>query len=126
MRYRFLFLLVSVLAAWPLVRAAAQAPDTAALASHRTVAVLPFEVTLDGLRLRYLPYYMGTDSTAATQQKLSAEQQQEARQVAYQMQQGVADSLSSNSPSTATGCSFSRWPKPTSACKRLASATKRC
>lgn len=98
MRYRFLFLLVSALAAWPLRHAAAQVPDTAALASHRTVAVLPFEVTLDGLRLRYLPYYMGTDSTAATQQKLSAEQQQEARQVAYQMQQGVADQLLKQQP----------------------------
>jgi hypothetical protein len=98
MRYLFLFLLVSVLAAWRPQCAAAQVPDTSALASHRTVAVLPFEVTLDGLRLRYMPYYMGVDSTAATQHKLSAEQQQEASQVAYQMQQAVAEQLLKQQP----------------------------
>lgn len=98
MRYCFFFLLVSVLAVWWPKHAAAQTLDAAALASHHTVAVLPFEVAVDGLRLHYIRYYMGIDSTTATQQRLSAEQQQEARQAAYQMQALVHKQLLKKQP----------------------------
>ncbi|RYY18271.1 MAG: hypothetical protein EOO36_08590 [Cytophagaceae bacterium] len=98
MRYRFLFLLVRVLVAGVPRLAAAQTLDAAALAGHHTVAVLPFEVSVDGLRLHYLRYYIGIDSTAATQQHLSAEQQQEARQAAYQMQALVHRQLLKKQP----------------------------
>ena len=61
----------------------------AALAGHRTVAILPFEVTQDRLRARDIRYG-GADTAAATRQRLSQErtarQQREIQTTAYRLQ----------------------------------------
>lgn len=79
MRSCLFFLLLGGLLGWQPGQAAAQTFEAAALASHKVVAVLPFEATLEGLRMRDLRH-LGTADT------MSAAQQQEARKVAYQMQ----------------------------------------
>lgn len=90
------FLLICLkgwLLAGPLGWAAAQtAPptDAALLATHHTVAILPFEATVRLPRMRDMLYPSATDTSAAhrqqVQQQLNATHQQEQLDVAYQLQ----------------------------------------
>ncbi|WP_019946362.1 hypothetical protein [Hymenobacter aerophilus] len=83
--------------------------DAPALAAHRTVAVLPFEVSQDRIRLRDIRYG-GTDTTAATEQRIvgewTAAQQREAKAVAYQLQQQLLSQLQAQRPAAGYSVQF--------------------
>jgi hypothetical protein len=89
MKRLILLLLGSMLALRATGQVAVRTLEPTALAGHRAVAILPFEVTQARFRARDLRY-LGTDTTAATrkrvQQEWTAQQQQEIRVTAYQLQ----------------------------------------
>lgn len=89
MKRLILLLLGSVLALQAAAQVAVRTLEPAALAGHRAVAILPFEVAQDRLRARDIRYG-GTDTTAATARRASqawaARQRQEIRTTAYQLQ----------------------------------------
>ncbi len=102
MRPFFLFLLVSLLASCAAPgRSTVQTLNGTALATHRTVAILPFEVEQDRIRLNDI-HYMDTDTTLATQKRMEQQwtvrQQQEGRQVAYQLQELLYAQLKAQKP----------------------------
>lgn len=76
--------------------------NAAALSVHRTVAVLPFEVTQDRIRMRDIRY-TGSDTTRATlqqvQQEWAGEQRRESQAVAYQLQALLQAQLGARQPS---------------------------
>jgi hypothetical protein len=96
---RFLFLLVGLLTAGGPLAAAAQTAEAAAtLASHRTVAILPMQVAQPKLR-DIRPAVLDTMKAAQRPlQQAEANRQQEARQVAYQMQELVYAQLLAQRP----------------------------
>lgn len=89
MRSLVLLLLGNMLALQAAAQVAVHTLEPAALAGHRFVAILPFEVTQDRFRARDIRYG-GTDTSAATrervQQQWTAQQQQELKVTAYQLQ----------------------------------------
>ncbi|HEX8427715.1 hypothetical protein [Hymenobacter sp.] len=100
---RFLLILcVSLLASCAPGRSTIQTLNGTALATHRTVAILPFEVEQDRLLLDDINY-AGTDTTLATQQRIkqewAARQQQKSRQIAYQLQELLYAQLEAQKPS---------------------------
>lgn len=96
-----LILLAGLLAACAPGRSTVQTLNGAALATHRTVAILPFEVEQERLRLRDI-HYAGTDTTLATQQRMeqawTARQLQESRQIAFQLQDLLYAQLEAQKP----------------------------
>lgn len=86
---RFLFVLVGLLTTWGPLAATAQTADAAAtLASHRTVAILPMQVTQPKL----------SDMRSLPGDTLTATQRQESSKVAYQMQELVYAQLLAQRP----------------------------
>ncbi|SES80585.1 hypothetical protein SAMN04487998_0316 [Hymenobacter actinosclerus] len=80
-----------------------------ALSAHRTVAVLPFEVSQDRVRLRDIRYG-GADTTAATQRRIVGEwtdaQKREGKVVAYQLQQQLLTQLQARPPAAGYSVKF--------------------
>ncbi len=78
------------------------AMDAPALTAHRTVAIMPFDVQLDRLRLRDIRY-AGTspsaEDIAKRQQQWTAQQQLERRNLGYQLQQQLQLQLQAQRPS---------------------------
>lgn len=101
MKRFLLILLVGLLASCAPGRSTVQTLNGAALSAHRTVAILPFEVEQERIRLSDIRY-AGTDTTAATQQRIkqewTARQQQESRQMAYQLQELLYTQLQAQKP----------------------------
>ncbi|GAB3232818.1 hypothetical protein GCM10027346_20320 [Hymenobacter seoulensis] len=87
--------------------------DASALTAHRTVAILPFEVTQDRFRMRDLRY-LGSDTTLATQQRVqqdwTAQQQAESQALAYELQQLLYAELQKQRP--AAGYTVQLQPVP--------------
>ncbi|MFD2785084.1 hypothetical protein [Hymenobacter rubripertinctus] len=83
--------------------------DAPALAAHRTVAVLPFEVRQDRLRLRDIRYG-GTDTSTAAlkrgQQQWREEHQREVKATAYQLQQLLVAQLVAQQPAAGYSVQF--------------------
>jgi hypothetical protein len=76
--------------------------DAPALTAHRTVAIMPFDVELDRLRLRDLSYAgpnPSAEDIARRQQQWTARQQLERRNLGYQLQQQLQLQLQAQQPS---------------------------
>ncbi|WBO83691.1 hypothetical protein [Hymenobacter yonginensis] len=77
--------------------------EAPALTTHRTVAIMPFEVALDRLRLRDIRYAGPTPDLSEAglrrvQQEWTAAQQRDARQLGYQLQRLVLAQLVAQQP----------------------------
>lgn len=75
--------------------------DAPALGAHRTVAILPFAVELDRLRLRDITYAGRSPSEDAIKQHQdawTAQQQQDARTLAYALQRNLYEQLQAQQP----------------------------
>ncbi|GAB2772151.1 hypothetical protein HNQ93_000724 [Hymenobacter luteus] len=86
---RLFFGLLLLATACAPARYAAHTLNAPALVAHRTVAILPFEVTQDRLRLRDI-HYIAADTSGAALQRVQQEwhdkQRREGQAVAYQLQ----------------------------------------
>lgn len=103
--YCALLLAASLLTASGCVRQTFNATvlEAPALTTHRTVAIMPFEVALDRLRLRDIRYAGPNPNLSEAglrqyQQAWTAGQQRDARQLGYQLQQQLLTQLQTQQP----------------------------
>jgi len=96
-----LLLLAGMLTCCAPIRSTTQTHNEAALATHRSVAILPFDVEQNRIRLSDIRF-KGLDTTAATQQRIqdewSAKQQWESRHVASRLQELFYEELQAQKP----------------------------
>lgn len=105
----FIGFLLLLMACAPAAHFSSRTLEASVLSAHRTVAILPFEVTQDRIRLSDIRY-TGTDTSRATLQRVQQEwydkQARESQAVAYQLQELLQAQLREQQPKAGYSVQF--------------------